>query len=112
MGRKSLTLGPQDIEPQAIAIVQVQPGCLFRGLQITNTGDADDLIVTGLFVGQKPQLQDLWELPVSSFCAEMARQSLQMDTCDPALFITWSLKNTGNIRRKWSVTIEGIVVAA
>lgn len=110
MVHKILTFGPQDIQPKATVTVQMQPGCLFRGLKITNTGDADDLVVSGLFVGEKPQLYDLWELPVSDFCAEMARRSLQMDTCDPALFITWQVKNTGNILRTWSATIKGITV--
>lgn len=114
--RWTLGFGPTAIEPGKTEIVQVQPKVRFRGEKIICTGHVDDLTLEGFFVGQKPQLPELWVKEGAStignsgaslqhFFTECARLAAEgkslMDDCDGALHITISVRNRSDERDRY-----------
>lgn len=103
--------GPAVIPPNTTVTVQSQPQCLFRGEKIVNSGDSAGLFIQGLFVGQKSQLPTFQNpIAVSVFAGTVLDNELMLDTCDPALFITWQIQNTTAATLTWSASIIGHTV--
>lgn len=109
--RWPLGFGPQTVAPGQTISIQVQPRVLFRGNKIINTGDSTDLVLVGLFVGQRPQLSHFKHpIPVANFAATSLDSGTVMGTCDPALAITVQVKSIGLVERVFSMTIIGQVI--
>lgn len=103
--------GPAPIPPNTTVTVQSQPQCLFRGEKIVNSGDSTGLFIQGLFVGQKSQLPTFQNpISVTVFAGTVLDNELMLDTCDPALFITWQIQNTTAGTLTWSASIIGHTV--
>jgi hypothetical protein len=103
--------GPAGIPPGTTVTVQSQPQCLFRGEKLVNTGDSTGLYIQGLFIGQKSQLPT-FQNPISvvAFVGGVLDNELMLDTCDPALFITFQIQNTSAGTLTWSMAIMGHAV--
>jgi hypothetical protein len=100
--------GPATVPPLSTVTVQAQPQCLFRGEKVINSGDVTGLFIQGLFVGQKSQLPTFQNpIAVSVFAGTVLDNELLLDTCDPALFITWQIQNTTAATLTWSASIVG-----
>lgn len=103
--------GPATVPPLTTVTVQSQPQCLFRGEKVLNTGDVAGLFIQGLFVGQKSQLPTFQNpIAVAAFGTGVLDNELMLDTCDPALFITWQIQNTTSATLTWSSSIVGHAV--
>lgn len=103
--------GPATVPPLTTVTVQSQPQCLFRGEKILNTGDSVGLYVQGLFVGQKSQLPTFQNpIAVAAFGTGVLDNELLLDTCDPALFITWQIQNATGGTLTWSTSVVGHAV--
>ncbi len=100
--------GPATVPPLSTVTVQAQPQCLFRGEKVVNSGDVTGLFIQGLFVGQKSQLPTFQNpIAVAVFAGTVLDNELLLDTCDPALFITWQIQNTTAATLTWSAAIIG-----
>ena len=109
--RWTVGFGPAAVPPNSTVTVQAQPQCLFRGEKLINTGDSTGLYVQGLFVGQKSQLPTFQNpIAVSTYAGTVLDNELMMDTCDPALFITFQIQNTTAATATWSMSIIGHTV--
>lgn len=103
--------GPAVVPPSSTVTVQAQPQCLFRGEKLINSGDTTGLYIQGLFVGQKSQLPTFQNpIAVAVFAGTVLDNELLMDTCDPALFITFQIQNTTTATATWSMSIVGHTV--
>lgn len=103
--------GPTAIPPLSTVTVQAQPQCLFRGEKLVNSGDVTGLFIQGLFVGQKSQLPTFQNpIAMAVFAGTVLDNELMLDTCDPALFITWQIQNTTAATLTWSASIIGHTV--
>lgn len=132
--------GPVTIPSGKRECLQVQPRVLFRGVGVINSSpeSIEGLRVTGFFVGQKPQLPDLWFTekvvvgsPLAIFFAECQRRQadelpklnatgdlrdvgrgrgLGLDTCDPALSITFQVENVGDVPRVFCMAMPGVCI--
>jgi hypothetical protein len=103
--------GPAVVPPNTTVTVQSQPQCLFRGEKIINSGNEAGLFIQGLFVGQKNQLPTLQNpISVTVFAGTVLDNELLMDTCDPALFISWQIQNITAATLTWSASIVGHAV--
>ena len=103
--------GPATVPPLTTVTVQSQPQCLFRGEKVLNTGDTSGLYIQGLFVGQKSQLPTFQNpIAVAAFGTTVLDNELLLDTCDPALFITWQIQNVTSGALTWSASIVGHAV--
>ncbi len=101
--------GPVKVPPNATVTVQAQPQCLFKGRRIVNTGDAD-LILEGLFVGQRSQLPTFTNgILLKTYNPEVQGNDLAFTPCDPALFITWQVRNPSEKEKTFAVTVLGDV---
>jgi len=112
--KKPLTVrfGPAAVPPGQTVTVAVQPQVLFRGEQLVNVGDEDDLYIQGLFVGRKSQLPSFQNpIPVSVYRESMMDSGQLFDTCDPALFITFQISNIGVVPRTFAMNMRGVTVA-
>lgn len=103
--------GPTAIPPASTVTIQAQPQILFRGEKILNTGDTTGLFVQGLFIGQKSQLPT-FQSPISvlAFATGVLDNELMLDTCDPALFVTWQIQNIDSVTHTWHSAIVGHTV--
>lgn len=109
--RYTLGFGPTPIPPGSTVTIQSQPQVLFRGEKIVNTGDSTGLFIQGLFVGNKPQLPTFQSpIAVSTYAGTVLDNEQMLDTCDPALFITWQIQNTTAGTLTWSASMIGHVV--
>jgi hypothetical protein len=106
--RWTVGFGPAVIPPSSTVTVQAQPQCLFRGEKLINTGDKAGLYIQGLFVGQKSQLPTFQNpIAVTTYDGGVLDNELMMDTCDPALFITFQIQNATANTATWSMSIIG-----
>jgi len=104
-------VGPATVPPGQTVAVQVQPQCLFRGEKLLNVGDSTGLFIQGLFVGQKSQLPTFQNpIAVSTFAGAVLDNELMMDTCDPALFITFQIQNLNATTSTFAASIVGHAV--
>jgi hypothetical protein len=110
--RWTIGFGPTVIPPSTTVTVQSQPQCLFRGEKLINTGDSTGVFIQGLFVGQKSQLPTFQNpIAVSTYAGGVLDNELMMDTCDPALFITFQVQNTSaTLTATWAMSIIGHTV--
>jgi len=109
--RWTVGFGPAVIPPLTTVTVQAQPQTLFRGEKLINTGDSAGLYIQGLFVGQKSQLPTFQNpIAVSTYAGTVLDNELLMDTCDPALFITFQIQNALGATATWSMSIVGHAV--
>jgi hypothetical protein len=109
--RWTVGFGPAVIPPLTTVTVQAQPQTLFRGEKLVNTGDSVGLYIQGLFVGQKSQLPTFQNpIAVSTYAGTVLDNELMMDTCDPALFITFQIQNATGATATWSMSIIGHAV--
>lgn len=109
--RWTVGFGPAVIPPLSTVTVQAQPQCLFRGEKLINTGDAAGLFIQGLFVGQKSQLPTFQNpIAVGTYAGGVLDNELMMDTCDPALFITFQIQNTNALTATWAMSVIGHTV--
>lgn len=109
--RWTVGFGPAVIPPLTTVTVQAQPQTLFRGEKLVNTGDEKGLYIQGLFVGQKSQLPTFQNpIAVSTYAGTVLDNELMMDTCDPALFITFQIQNATGATATWSMSIIGHAV--
>ena len=109
--RWTVGFGPAVVPPLTTVTVQAQPQCLFRGEKLINTGDSTNLFIQGLFVGQKSQLPTFQNpIAVSTYAGGVLDNELMMDTCDPALFITFQIQNTGATTATWAMSVIGHTV--
>jgi hypothetical protein len=88
----SLSFGPRAVPPFGSVAEAVQPRCLFRGEEIVNAGDSG-LLLSGLYVGRKAQLPANVTLSLDRFDEGSLDRGMRMDTCDPALTITFYIQN-------------------
>ena len=106
-----VNLGPVIVPADSTVTVCQQPGRLFRGYKLINTGDEDDLFIQGLFVGQKSQLPTFQNpIAVKNFASNALDRGTLLDICDPALFITIQVHNTSSTPKKFSMSIVGDAV--
>ncbi len=109
--RWTVGFGPAAVPPTSTVTVQAQPQCLFRGEKLINTGDSTGLFIQGLFVGQKSQLPTFQNpIAVSTYAGGVLDNELMMDTCDPALFITFQIQNTTAATLTWAMSVIGHTV--
>ena len=99
--------GPAVIPPYSFADVQSQPRCVFEGKKLINCGDSTGLYLEGLFVGNKPQLPAY--ISVAKFNGPEGKD-IDMDSCDPAVFITFQIQNASATTATWMMTLIGEVV--
>jgi hypothetical protein len=105
----TVVFGPIEVAPGCSATVQVNPECLFRGEKIISLGDGD-LLIEGLFVGQRLQLPCQLPNPpivVAAFSNASLRSGVLLDTCDKALAITWLIRNATDQPKTFHAAIEG-----
>jgi hypothetical protein len=107
----TVVFGPIVVPPGCSATVQVYPECLlFRGERIISLGDGD-LLIEGLFVGQRSQLPcQLPNPPIVA--AAFAKEhdylgGVQLDTCEKSFAITWLIRNPTNKPKTFHAAIEG-----
>lgn len=109
--RFTMGFGPATVPPLSTVTVQAQPQVLFRGEKIINTGDITGLYCQGLFVGNKPQLPTFQSaIAVATWSGNVLDNEQMLDTCDPALFVTFQIQNTTAATLTWSSSIIGHVV--
>jgi hypothetical protein len=109
--RQVVGFGPAAVPPNSTVTVQAQPQCLFRGEKLINSGDSTGLFIQGLFVGAVSQLPTLQNpIALAVFAGTVLDNELMLDTCDPALFITWQIQNTTAATLTFSASIIGHIV--
>ena len=109
--RWTVGFGPEPIPPLSTKSVQAQPQVLFRGEKLINTGDVTGIFIQGLFVGQKSQLPTFQNpIAVATYSPGVLDNELMMDTCDPALFITFQVQNQTAATVTWSMSLIGHAV--
>lgn len=106
-----VSTNPEVIAPGETAKIQCSPQCLFKGNRIINTEDTEGLFIEYLFVGHKMQLPTLMNpISVSCFDGAVLDSEIIMDTCDPALLITFVIKNESKEPKTFGATIFGKAV--
>lgn len=109
--RWTIGFGPTAIPPATTVTIQAQPQVLFRGEKLINTGDSTGLFIQGLFVGNKSQLPTFQNpIAVSTYAGTVLDNEQMLDTCDPALFVTFQIQNTTAATLTWSMSIVGHIV--
>lgn len=109
--RYTIGFGPTAIPPSSTVTIQSQPQVLFRGEKLINTGDSTGLFMQGLFVGNKPQLPTFQSpIAVSTYAGTVLDNEQLLDTCDPALFLTFQIQNITAATLTWSMSMVGHVV--
>jgi hypothetical protein len=109
--RWPIAFGPTGIPPNTTVTLTASPQVLYRGEKLVNTGDATNLYISGMFVGNKPQLPSLGNsVSVSAFANTVLDNEMQFDTCDPALSITIQVQNIGATTYTASLTLFGHAV--
>lgn len=109
--RWPVAFGPTGIPPNTTVTITVTPQCLFRGEKLLNSGDATNLFLQTLTVGQKNQLPTNQNaISVSSFGAGVLDNEMLLDTCDPGLSIQLAVQNIGAVTYTFAMTIFGHAV--
>lgn len=109
--RYVMGFGPTAVPPSTTVTAQAQPQVLFRGEKLVNTGDVTGLFIQGMFVGNKPQLPTFQNaIAVSTFAGTVLDNEMLFDTCDPALFVTFQIQNTGATTATWAMSLFGHIV--
>lgn len=100
--------GPEEIPPKTTKSIAVQSQVPFRCTKIINSGDREGLYIHGLYVGNKAQLPTVQNsISVNLLSPDF---SCNLDTCHPALFITWQIENSSEEPRMFSVAMLGEIV--
>jgi hypothetical protein len=103
-----LGFGPVTIPPFSAHQVYAQPGVVFRGEKIIYTGDKDNLLVDGIFVGKKPQFPNVaFPIAVDDLTTPPLHDGAYFATCDQASFIMFNVRNTGPKPRNFCATVVG-----
>lgn len=105
--------GPTPIPPLSTVTISSKPQVWMRAEKIVDTSPngSAGLYVQGLFVGNKPQMTTFSSaIAMSSFAGTVLDNELMLDTCDPALDITWQIQNTTSATITWSATMFGHAV--
>ena len=106
-----VTFGPKPVPPFNSITDSVSPYKLFRGEKIINTGDTVGLFIQSLLVGNRLQFPyPPRPIPVTAFNPRPLDSGIKMDTCDPALFITFQIQNVTAATLTWSTSIFGKAV--
>lgn len=105
--------GPTPIPPLSTVTISAKPQVWFRGEKILDTSPngSNGLYVQGLFVGNKPQMTTFSSaIAMSTYAGTVLDNEHMLDTCDPALDITWQIQNTTGATITWSASIIGHAV--
>lgn len=106
----SIGFGPTAIPPNTTRHVTSQPGCLFRGEKIINTGDTNGLFVKGLWVGQKSQLPTFQKPIAAAAFTNTFGSDVLLDTCEQARAMTFEIENVTSATLTWSCSVFGRAV--
>lgn len=98
-----------------VKVAQVQPQVLFRGKKLVAVDDSPDpgaaTYLEGLFVGHKSQIAPYGlggSISTRSFSPKFTNNEIHLDTCDPALFLTFGIRFLEDCT--WYGTVFGEVV--
>lgn len=105
-----LTVGPQVVPPGGVVTVQQMPQCYFQAYRLANIGDADDLSLIGMFVGNKPVFPIFTtDLSVKLYALDQPGD-ISTPPCPPSIYVTFQVKNTGSVERTFKMAVVGITV--
>ncbi len=105
----AITFGAIVIPPGETIVATNTPDCLFRGDELINTGNVDGLYISGIFVGNMPQLPpNISPISVAVFQPSILNSGTrQFDTCQLGLTISIVVENRSSSPRTFAMTMQG-----
>ncbi len=109
--RWPIAFGPTPVPPLTTITAVASPQAHFRGEKLINTGDTTGLFMSGLYVGQKPQLPTFSNgIKMNVFSPNNLDSEMLIDTAKPDEQIMMQVQNIGSTTATWSMTLIGHII--